>query len=70
VTLDHTLSSDENRPGDHFEATVTEPVVIESKTVIPQGEAVARVVGSGALIGAIAAGGKGVLIRGPIGAGA
>jgi len=37
VTLDQAVASDENRPGDHFEATVSEPVVIEGKTVIPEG---------------------------------
>ena len=38
VTLNQTLASNENRPGDHFEATISEPVVIENKTIIPQGE--------------------------------
>ena len=125
VTLDHSLASDQNEPGDHFEATVSEPVVIEDKTVIPQGAAVEGLVidarhsgrlmgrarlrlalqtvaidgktyeiqtnstsrvggnhknrnigfiaggaGGGALIGAAAAGGKGALIGGPVGAGA
>ena len=37
VTLDQAIASDQNRPGDHFEATVSEPVVIDGKTVIPQG---------------------------------
>jgi hypothetical protein len=40
VTLDHSLASDRNEPGDRFEATVSEPVVVENKTVIPQGAAV------------------------------
>jgi len=125
VTLDNAIASDRNRPGDHFEATVSEPVVINGKTVIPEGaratglvvdahpsgrlmgrarlqvalEAVelngssyqirtyseARVggkhkkrnlvligggAGGGMLVGAVAAGGKGALIGGPIGAGA
>jgi len=125
VTLNNAIASDRNRPGDHFEATVSEPVVINGKTVIPEGaratglvvdahpsgrlmgrarlqvalEAVelngsryqirtysdARVggrhkkrnlaligggAGGGMLIGAVAAGGKGALIGGPIGAGA
>jgi hypothetical protein len=125
VTLNNAIASDRNRPGDHFEATVSEPVVINGKTVIPEGaqatglvvdahpsgrlmgrarlqvalEAVelngsryqirtyadARVggrhkkrnlaligggAGGGVLIGAVAAGGKGALIGGPIGAGA
>src|SRR5713101_6294348 len=37
VTLDQALASNQSRPGDHFEATVAEPVIIEGKTVIPQG---------------------------------
>jgi hypothetical protein len=37
VTLDQALASDQSRPGDHFEATVSEPVVIDGKTVIPEG---------------------------------
>jgi hypothetical protein len=37
VTLDQGLASDQNRPGDHFGATVSEPVVIDKRTVIPRG---------------------------------
>jgi hypothetical protein len=37
VTLDRAVASDENRPGDHFAATVSQPIVIEGKTVIPAG---------------------------------
>lgn len=37
VTLDQALSSDQSRSGDHFEATVSQPVVIDEKTVVPQG---------------------------------
>jgi hypothetical protein len=37
VTLDQGLASDQNRPGDHFEATVSVPIVIDEHTVIPQG---------------------------------
>ena len=37
VTLNNAITSDRNRPGDHFEATVSEPVVIDGKTVIPDG---------------------------------
>lgn len=125
VTLDQALASNQSRPGDHFEATVSAPIVIDEQTVIPQGaRAEGRVVdahasgrlmgrarlqlalesievdgntyplrtdtsqrvggshkkrnwgwigggaGGGAVIGAIAAGGKGALIGGPIGAGA
>jgi hypothetical protein len=124
VTLNQTVASDQNRPGDHFEATVSEPIVVADKTVIPSGTPVEGLVvdahrsgrlmgrarlqlaletmtvdgktydvhtsartriggkhkkrnlaligggaGGGALIGAVAAGGKGVLIGGPIGAG-
>jgi len=124
VTLDQTLASNQSRPGDHFEATFSEPVVVNGKTVIPEGAAVTGMVvdarpsgrlkgmarlqlalqsvdvegktynvhtlasnrvggshkkrnvaligggaGGGALIGAIAAGGKGALIGGPVGAG-
>lgn len=125
VTLDQAVTSNQNRPGDHFDATVSEPVVIDGKTVIPQGAHADGVVvdakksgrlmgrarlqlalqridvgnqaydlrtsskariggdhkkrnwawigggaGGGALIGAAAAGGKGALIGGPIGAAA
>jgi hypothetical protein len=125
VTLEQGLASDQNRPGDHFEATVSQPVLIDGKTVIPQGAYVeglvvdahhaGRIAGrarlqlaletvtvdgknydvrtwsrwsaggnhkkrnftligggtaGGALIGAIAGGGKGALIGGPVGAGA
>ncbi len=37
VTLDQALTSNQSRPGDHFDATVSEPVIVEGKTVIPQG---------------------------------
>ena len=37
VTLDQAVTSKQNRPGDHFDATVSEPVVVDGKTVIPQG---------------------------------
>ena len=37
VTLDQGLASDQSRAGDHFEATVSEPVIIDGKTIIPQG---------------------------------
>jgi hypothetical protein len=36
VTLDQTVATTE-RPGHHFRATVSQPVVIEGKTVIPKG---------------------------------
>jgi hypothetical protein len=125
VTLNNAIASNENRPGDHFKATVSEPVLIDGKTVIPEGAQVTGLVvdarrsgrlkgrarlqlaletvdtttgsyqletasnvrvggkhknrnlaligggaGAGALIGAVAAGGKGALIGGPVGAGA
>ena len=124
VTLDQAVTSDQNRPGDHFEATVSQPIVVTGKTVIPAGAPVEGLVvdaqhsgrlmgrarlqlavesvtvngksyevrtvartrigrnhnkrnialigggaGGGAIIGAVAAGGKGALIGGPIGAG-
>lgn len=37
VTLDQAVSSNQNRPGDHFDATVSEAVVVDGKTVIPEG---------------------------------
>jgi hypothetical protein len=40
VTLDQGLASDQSRPGEHFEATVSQPVLIDGKTVIPQGASV------------------------------
>jgi hypothetical protein len=125
VTLNQAVTSDQNRPGDHFEATVSEPITVADKTIIPRGAPVEGLVvdahhsgrlmgrarlqlaleavtvngrtydirtsahpkiggkhknrnlvligggaGGGALIGAIAAGGEGALIGGPIGAGA
>jgi len=37
VTLDQALATNQSRPGDHFDATVSEPVIIDGRTVIPQG---------------------------------
>jgi len=37
VTLDQGLSSDQNRAGDRFEATVSKPIVIDNKIIIPEG---------------------------------
>jgi hypothetical protein len=37
VSLDQAISSNQSRPGEHFEATVVDPVVVDGKTVIPQG---------------------------------
>ena len=125
VRLNHTVASDRSRPGDHFTATVSQPIMIDNKVVIPQGAQVQGLVvdarqsgrlkgraqlslrletvelddttysirttsayrvggnhkkrnialigggaGGGTLIGALAAGGKGALIGGPVGAGA
>ena len=125
VTLDQSLATDQSRPGDHFAATVYEPVTVDGQTVIPQGAHAEGVVvdarksgrlrgrarlqlalqsvqvdgqnydvrtmvrtrigrdhkkrnlawlgggaGGGLLIGALAGGGKGALIGGPIGLGA
>jgi hypothetical protein len=124
VTLNNAVGSDRSQPGDHFEATLSQPVVLEGRTVIPEGARATGVVvdarrsgrfighphlqialesvevggntyeirtatetkigkrhgkynfafigggtGAGLLIGALAAGGGGALIGGPIGAG-
>lgn len=37
VTLDQALATNQSRPGDHLAATVSEPVILDGKTVIPQG---------------------------------
>src|SRR5712692_9283882 len=37
VTLDQALATDQSKPGDHFDATVSEPVVVNDRVVIPQG---------------------------------
>lgn len=37
VTLNSALSSNRSNPGDHFQATVAQSVVINGKTVIPKG---------------------------------
>jgi hypothetical protein len=37
VRLDNALSTKQNRPGDEFTATVSEPVVLNGKTVVPEG---------------------------------
>jgi len=44
VTLDQGISSNQNRPGDHFEATISQPVVLNDKVVIPQGTPVDGIV--------------------------
>jgi hypothetical protein len=37
VILNQAVSSDQNRPGDHFTATVSQPIVLDNKTVVPAG---------------------------------
>jgi hypothetical protein len=37
VTLDQGLSSDQSRAGDRFDATISQPILIDNKTVIPEG---------------------------------
>src|SRR5258707_10642852 len=37
IPLDQAIASDQNIPGDHFSASVAEPVDVNGKTVIPQG---------------------------------
>src|SRR6266581_7295369 len=37
VTLDQSLATNKNKAGDHFQATVTQPVVVDGNTVIPKG---------------------------------
>jgi hypothetical protein len=44
VTLNQEITSDHNRSGDHFEATVSEPIIIDGKTVVPKGAKVTGLV--------------------------
>lgn len=44
VSLDRAISSDQSRPGDHFDATVVSPVLVDGKTVIPEGARVEGIV--------------------------
>ncbi len=44
VTLDQALASNQSRPGDHFDATVADPIAVGDKVVIPQGARVEGVV--------------------------
>jgi hypothetical protein len=37
VTLDQALSSDDNNSGDGFDASVSAPIVVGGKTIVPQG---------------------------------
>jgi hypothetical protein len=124
VTLNETLRSDRSQPGERFEATLSQPVILDGRTIIPVGAQAMGVIvdarrsgrlvghahllialesvevagqsyeirtgtdtkigklhgkhnfgfigggaGTGILIGALAAGGGGALIGGPIGAG-
>jgi len=125
VTLEQALASNRSKAGEHFAATVSQPVIVDGQTVIPKGARVEGLVadargsgglmgrarlqlalqsvevggqnyeirttsfhkvggnhkkrnfawigggaGGGLLIGALAAGGEGALIGGPVGAGA
>jgi hypothetical protein len=40
VTLNQALTSNQNRPGDRFEATVSQPAIIAGKTAVPEGAVV------------------------------
>ena len=44
VTLNQELTSNQSRPGDHFEANVSEPIIIDGKTVVPKGAKVTGLV--------------------------
>jgi hypothetical protein len=44
VTLDQALASNQSRPGDHFDATMADPIAVGDKVVIPQGARVEGVV--------------------------
>ena len=44
VRLNQAVASDLNRPGDHFTATVSQPIVLDNKTVVPGGVEVDGVV--------------------------
>ena len=44
VTLNQALSSDQSRPGDHFTATVSQPIILDNKTVVPEGAEVEGIV--------------------------
>jgi hypothetical protein len=37
ISLDQTVSSNQSRPGEHFAATVVDPIVVDGRTVIPEG---------------------------------
>lgn len=44
VTLDQALSSEDNHSGDGFDASVSSPIVVAGKTIVPQGARVRGVV--------------------------
>jgi len=37
VTLNNAVGSDRSQPGDHFEATLSQPVMLGGRTIIPEG---------------------------------
>jgi hypothetical protein len=37
VRLNQAVTSDQSRPGDHFTASVSQPIVLDNKTVVPVG---------------------------------
>jgi hypothetical protein len=45
VTLDQAISSEDSRSGETFDATVSDPIVVDGKTVVPKGSrAIGRIV--------------------------
>jgi hypothetical protein len=44
VTLNQAVSSDLSRPGDHFTATISQPIILDDRTVIPEGAEVEGIV--------------------------
>jgi len=44
VTLNQAVSSDQSRPGDRFTATVSQPIILGDKTVVPEGAEVEGIV--------------------------
>jgi hypothetical protein len=44
VTIHHLIASDTSEPGEHFEAVLADPVLVNGKTVIPEGAEVSGMV--------------------------